>query len=73
MAIDPKELPEDLYRLATKAAKQHGTTWRALLREVLSGLIKSDSTPEKYAWQSAQEQAFSKVWDNDEDAIYDDL
>lgn len=26
---------------------------------------------DKTAWTRAQESAFSKVWDNDEDAVYD--
>jgi hypothetical protein len=26
-----------------------------------------------FAWLKAQEQSFAKVWDNDEDAVYDSL
>ena len=28
---------------------------------------------EKQGWLKAQEAAFAKVWDNDEDAVYDSL
>jgi hypothetical protein len=28
---------------------------------------------QRTAWSKAQETAFAKVWDNDEDAIYDSL
>ena len=28
---------------------------------------------EKKQWMKAQESSFSKIWDNDEDAVYDNL
>jgi hypothetical protein len=28
---------------------------------------------EKHGWMKAQEPAFAKAWDNDEDAVYDSL
>ena len=28
---------------------------------------------ETHAWMKAQEASFAKVWDNDEDAVYDSL
>jgi hypothetical protein len=43
-------------------------------REVL--VILEGSSPElseKNLWLKAQEAAFTKVWDNDEDAVYDSL
>jgi hypothetical protein len=30
-------------------------------------------TDDSLAWLKAQETAFAKVWDNDEDAVYDSL
>jgi hypothetical protein len=42
--------------------------------EVILILESSEETKEQpHAWMKAQESAFAKVWDNDEDAIYDDL
>lgn len=32
-----------------------------------------DDRAEKKAWMKAQESAFAKAWDNDEDAVYDSL
>jgi hypothetical protein len=29
--------------------------------------------PERSDWMKAQEASFVKVWDNDEDAVYDEL
>ena len=43
-------------------------------RDVL--VIIEDSFPlkeEKKAWLKAQETSFQKVWDNEEDAVYDSL
>jgi hypothetical protein len=43
-------------------------------REVL--IILEGPAPEaseKRLWLKAQETAFAKVWDNDEDAVYDSL
>ena len=47
---------------------------KGLPREVL--VVFEGSTPEaaeSRLWLEAQEEAFAKVWDNDEDAIYDSL
>ena len=32
-----------------------------------------DTAKEKQRWAKAQEATFAKVWDNDEDAVYDNL
>ncbi len=32
-----------------------------------------DIGQEKKCWAQAQESSFAKVWDNDEDAVYDNL
>jgi hypothetical protein len=32
-----------------------------------------DNSREKRAWLKAQEKTFAKVWDNDEDAVYDNM
>ena len=43
-------------------------------REVLV-IFEGSSTAEEedQLWLKAQESAFAKVWDNDEDAVYDSL
>jgi len=33
----------------------------------------ADHTSESDSWMKAQEPAFTKVWENDEDAIYDSM
>jgi TusA-related sulfurtransferase len=49
------------------------------LKQIAPGevLIIFDSAPaangDRSSWLKAQELAFAKVWDNDEDAIYDTL
>jgi hypothetical protein len=47
---------------------------KGLPREVL--VVFEGAAPEaeeSRLWLKAQEQAFAKAWDNDEDAIYDSL
>jgi TusA-related sulfurtransferase len=49
------------------------------LRKVPPGEIlliveeKQQDRDDHAAWLKAQEDAFAKVWDNDEDAVYDSL
>lgn len=49
------------------------------LKQVAPGevLVIFDSVPsdngKRLSWLKAQEAAFAKVWDNDEDSIYDTL
>ena len=33
----------------------------------------TDRASDTHAWMRAQESAFAKVWNNDEDAVYDSL
>ena len=40
---------------------------------ILPEIPKKRRADQRTAWSKAQEAAFSKVWDNDEDAIYDSL
>jgi len=41
--------------------------------EVIVVFTKTEEKAEGSAWLKAQEAAFAQAWDNDEDAIYDDL
>ena len=41
--------------------------------DVLVIVAEPQSADESQAWLKAQETAFAKVWENDEDAIYDSL
>lgn len=49
------------------------------LRQVAPGEVvvifddAASAKQERASWLKAQETAFAKVWDNDEDAIYDTL
>ena len=36
-------------------------------------VIFEDDEQDRNAWQSVQESALSKVWENNEDAVYDTL
>jgi len=36
-------------------------------------IIQEKRPQEDLSWLKAQEAAFAKVWDNDEDAVYDSL
>jgi len=42
-------------------------------QEVILIYEADDSAAESQAWLKAQEASFAKVWDNDEDADYDQL
>jgi hypothetical protein len=46
---------------------------KGLPREVLVVFESPPQAAENHLWLKAQEEAFAKVWDNDEDAIYDSL
>jgi hypothetical protein len=41
--------------------------------EILLIIQGNGKNKEDAAWLKAQETAFAKVWDNDEDAVYDSL
>ena len=41
--------------------------------EVIVVFTKTEENAEQNAWLKAQEAAFAQAWDNDGDAIYDDL
>jgi len=79
MATDPSDIklsPEFQARIAELEEKT-GTDWSDLLDTIISSVESLvDGTrcqDERTAWTSAQEQAFEKVWDNEHDAIFDDL
>jgi len=42
-------------------------------QEVIVIYETDESALEAQAWLAAQEASFAKVWDNDEDAVYDQL
>jgi hypothetical protein len=41
--------------------------------DVLIVFQESHKTPDDLSWLKAQETSFARVWDNDQDAIYDGL
>ena len=41
--------------------------------EVIVIFDDAAKSAEREAWMKAQEVAFARVWDNDEDAVYDSL
>jgi excisionase family DNA binding protein len=52
-----------------------GRNWRILGRDLLQ-LPRADEIPDaalKHSLMQLSEPAFMKVWDNEEDAVYDDL
>ena len=72
MTADPDDirLGNEERKLLRQAESRTGKPWRQLLRELLSEVL---AKPEEYPWTTAQEAAFEKVWDNEEDAVYDEL
>ncbi len=42
-------------------------------QEVIVIYASQDNEVEAQAWLKAQEASFDKAWDNDEDAVYDQL
>jgi hypothetical protein len=42
-------------------------------QEVILIYQADESDLENQAWLKAQEESFAKAWDNDEDAVYDQL
>ncbi len=42
-------------------------------QEVIVIYVADESAQESQAWLKAQEASFAKAWDNDEDAVYDEL
>lgn len=42
-------------------------------QEVIVMFDPASELADSAAWMKAQEQSFTKAWDNDEDAAYDDL
>lgn len=64
------------------AIKAHFDGEKIVLPEDLRGLppqeviliyAADDSAAESLAWLKAQEASFAKVWENEEDAVYDQL
>lgn len=71
MATNPDDitLDDEDRRLLAEAAERAGKPWRKFFRGWLSEFLSGDD----YPWAKAQESSFAKVWDNDEDAVYDEL
>jgi hypothetical protein len=42
-------------------------------QEVILICQTDDSASDDQAWLKAQEESFAKAWDNDEDAVYDEM
>ena len=42
-------------------------------QEVIVIYEADENTSESQAWLKAQEESFAKAWENDEDAVYDEL
>jgi hypothetical protein len=42
-------------------------------QEVIVVYEATEASLEQVAWLKAQESSFSKAWDNDEDAVYDQV
>ena len=42
-------------------------------QEVILICHSDDTASEDQAWLKAQEASFAKAWDNDEDAVYDEI
>ena len=75
MATNPNDIrlgPEQQQLLAALADKT-GKTWTEALREVVEPHLKNGSAHSSTPWLKAQEDVLAKVWDNDEDAEYDNL
>lgn len=74
MATNPDDirLGPDERRLLAKLADESGKAWADILREALERYARLPE-PSMQAWMKAQEDVLSKVWDNDEDAVYDAL
>ena len=71
MATNPDDisLDDEDRRLLAQAAERAGKPWRKFLRTWLTDFIADD----EYPWAKGQESSFAKVWENNEDAIYDEL
>ena len=74
MATDPNDIrlgPEQQQLLA-KLADTTGKAWPEALREVVEPYLNGTAHPSN-PWLKAQEETLAKVWDNDEDAEYDNV
>ena len=65
---DTIQLSDEERNLLLQAEERTGTPWRQVLRTLLTELLSED-----YPWQASQEAAFTRVWDNVHDSVYDDL
>ena len=69
MAIDPANIEPKCYDLLRQRARQTGRTEAELLSEALKqyfGLVGNHTE----IWMKAQEPAFTKIWDNEEDSVF---
>ena len=70
-----KDVPEKLHSALKKQADRHR---RSLNQEILYCLerltgLNQPAAEERRAWLQASEQSLRKVWENPEDAVYDEL
>lgn len=67
LAVD---LPADVRRRAKIAAARRDVTLQQYVRGALERQLAEDAPP---ALHAADDPVLTELWDNDEDAVYDDL
>ena len=74
MAINPDDivLSPSVKKEIAQIAEERACDWKELLEAFLM-MARHGVGPERYAELKAQELSLAKIWDNEEDAIFDDL
>ena len=74
MATDPDEIRlNDFYRKwIAERADSEGRDWKEVVDDLFT-ISRMGLNWEQLDWLMAQEQAMTKIWDNADDSIYDDL